>query len=382
VLTRLVTSRHDGGAGAALLPPARPPDPDHPRETPSPRDSSPAPPDVPQGHKLDLIEFTPPALGDNEVFVDIKYCGMCHSDVHKVTNEWHDAVAYPMVPGHEVVGTVVAAGPAVTKVRVGQVVGFGPQRNSCHSCGYCADGVDNCCTKFEGLYDPKFGGYATSITVNENFAFPIPDGIPAEVAGPLLCAGVTTFAPLARNVKPGDRVGVVGIGGLGHMGLQYAAAMGAETWAISTSAAKEAEARKFGAARFLVSTDADAMKAVAGTFDFILCCASGDFPTGAYLRLLKPRKSFCLVGLPAVDQPVKFLPFDIIAGEKNIIGSMIGGTVAMKDMLEFSAAHRCFPQVEVIDFADANKGFEKILANSARYRMVLKIEGFREAQKA
>jgi len=306
---------------------------------------------------------------------------MCHSDLHKINNEWEDACAYPMVPGHEVVGNVVAVGPKVTTIKVGQLVGFGPQRDSCRTCEYCTEGVDNCCTKFVGLYDPKYGGYATSITVPETFAFPIPEGIPTEVVGPLLCAGVTTYAPLARFAKKGERVGIVGIGGLGHMALQYAAAMGCETWAISTSANKEAEARKFGAQHFLVSSDKDAMKANKDSFDFILCCASGNFNTGAYMKLLKPRKSFCLVGLPAVEEPVKFLPFDLITGEKQIVGSMIGGTVTMKEMLEFSAKHKCFPQCEVIDFKDAQNGVEKIMANSARYRMVLKIDGFREAQK-
>jgi uncharacterized zinc-type alcohol dehydrogenase-like protein len=280
-----------------------------------------------------------------------------------------------MVPGHEAIGKVVAVGADVTTLAVGQTVGFGPQRSCCKSCEFCAAGDENCCLKFEGLYDPKFGGYATSITCDAHFAFPIPAGIPLELAGPLLCAGITTYAPLARNVKKGDRVGIVGIGGLGHMGLQYAAAMGCETWAISTSAAKEAEARSFGAKHFLVSSDAAAVAAAKNTFDFILCCASGNFDTDLYMQLLKPRRAFCLVGLPAVDQPVKFKPFSIVAGEKSIVGSMIGGTVSMKEMLEFSAKHKCLPKIEVIDFKDANKGFEIIRANAARYRVVLKIGG-------
>ncbi|RYG52323.1 hypothetical protein EON67_01520 [archaeon] len=181
---------------------------------------------------------------------------------------------YPLVAGHEVVGVVNAVGPAVTTVKVGDHVGMGPQRGSCASCGFCAEGLDNICTKFEGLYDPKFGGYATSITVPERFVFKIPDAIPLDKAGPLLCAGVTTYAPLARYVKAGDRVGVVGIGGLGHMGLQYAAAMGCDTWAISTSDSKEAEARSFGASNFLNSTNEANMARAAGTFDFILCTVS------------------------------------------------------------------------------------------------------------
>jgi len=307
------------------------------------------------------------------------------SDVHKVTNEWKDLGQYPMVPGHEAIGTVVEVGPAVTRVKVGQLVGFGPQRESCGTCEFCTQGLENCCVSFRALYDSPphfdFGGYATSITCHENFAFPIPEGIPSELAGPLLCAGVTTFAPLQRNVKPGDKVGIVGVGGLGHMGIQYASAMGCKTVAITTSASKEGEAKKFGAHSILVSSDKAAMDAQKGTFDFILCTASGKMDVAAYTNLLKPRKSFCLVGLPAVDQPLDFLPFNIVGGEKQIIGSMIGGIPAMKEMLEFSAKHKCFPQCEIIPFVEANHGFEKILSNSARYRMVLDMNGFRASKQ-
>ena len=213
---------------------------------------------------------------------------MCHSDLHKMLNEWAEST-YPLVPGHEVIGIVKAVGSACSKIAVGDRVGFGPQRNSCGACESCTGGNEQLCSKFEGLYDPRLGGYATSITVAERFTFKIPEAIPSAVAGPLLCAGVTTFAPLQRFAKAGDKVGVVGIGGLGHMGLQYAAAMGCQTWAISTSAGKEAEARKFGAQHFLVSKDAAAMKAQARSFDFILCSATGDFPLGPYLKLLKVR---------------------------------------------------------------------------------------------
>ena len=210
-----------------------------------------------------------------------------------------------MVVGHEVIGNVVAVGPKVTTVSVGQRVGYGPQRNSCGSCYACADSLENCCDSFVGLYDPDFGGYATSITVPEKFTFPVPMSIPAEVAGPLLCAGITTFAPLSRNVKPGDKVGIVGIGGLGHMALQYAKAMGAgKVVAITTSASKEAMAKSFGATEILVSSNADAMKAAHSSFDYILCCATGNFEVAPYLKLLKARKSFCLVGLPPVKTPL------------------------------------------------------------------------------
>lgn len=331
-----------------------------------------------KGHKLDLIPFSAEPMGENEVFVDILFCGMCHSDLHKVCDDWKDFNKYPMVPGHEVVGIVKCAGQKVKHLKVGDRVGFGPQRECCHTCGPCTEKAENVCPSFVGLYDPRFGGYATCITVCADFAFLIPDAIPSEVAGPLLCAGVTTFAPLSRYAKSGDKVGIVGIGGLGHMGLQYARALGFDTWAISTSAGKEAEARKFGAAHYLISSDATAMAAQKGTFDFILCTAASNFDVGAYLALLKPRRSFCLVGLPAVSTPLQFKPFDIIDFEKSIVGSKIGGIAAVKEMLEFSAAHKCFPQVEVIPLEAANEGFKSIEANTARYRVVLKIEGFRD----
>ncbi len=295
--------------------------------------------------------------------------------MHKCAHEWGGASTYPMVPGHEAIGKVLAVGAAVTDIAVGMTVGFGPQRSSCRTCEFCVAGDDNCCLKFEGLYDPKFGGYATAITCDARFAFPIPDSIPLHVAGPLLCAGVTTFAPLSRYAKSGNRVGIVGIGGLGHMGLQYARAMGCHVVAITTSAAKEAEAKSFGAAEILVSTDAEAMKAARNSFDFILCCASGNFKVATYTALLKPTKAFCLVGLPSVEAPLTFEPFHIVDGQRTIVGSMIGGTTAMKDMLAFSAAHKIYPQCEVIPFAKAQDGFEKILANSARYRMVLDMTG-------
>jgi D-arabinose 1-dehydrogenase-like Zn-dependent alcohol dehydrogenase len=295
-------------------------------------------------------------------------------------NEWEDNNKYPVVPGHEVVGIIKAMGKDVKGLQLGDRVGFGPQRSSCGECEYCLKEEDQACPNFVGLYDPLFGGYATTIQVDYRFAFKIPDSIPSEVAGPLLCAGVTSYSPLAKYAKKGDKVGIIGVGGLGHMGIQYAAAMGCETWAISTSNAKEAEAKTFGATHFLVSTDPEQMAAQKNTFDFILCTASANFKVNDYLKLLKPQKSFCLVGLPAVDQPLTFYPFDVVAGERKIVGSMIGGRKTMRDMLQFSADHKIYPLCQVIPFSDAQAGFDRILANQVRYRMVLKIEGFRETQ--
>lgn len=283
--------------------------------------------------------------------------------------------------GHEVVGRVTRVGAAVTDFKVGDRVGFGPQRDCCaaHSCEGCEQHIENTCASFAGLYDPEFGGYATSITVPQRFTFHIPASIPSHLAGPLLCAGVTTHAPLSRNVKPGDRVGIVGVGGLGHLGLQYAKALGAgEVFAISSSAGKQEEARSFGATHFLVSSDAAAMKLAERTFDFILCTAASQFSVADYMKLLKPRRTFCLVGLPPVSEPLAVYPFDVVVGERRLEGSMIGGTDAMREMLEFSAKHQIVPQVEVIPLEDAQQGIDKIIAGKPRYRMVLQVEGVRE----
>lgn len=328
------------------------------------------------GGPLELIEFERPPLGEDEVLVDVHASGMCHSDIHMVDNDWGEG-QFPMVPGHEVIGQVVEVGPKVTKFKVGDRVGFGPQRDSCKACEHCEAKAEQLCSSFKGLYDRDFGGYATSIQVPERFTFHVPEGIPDEMA-PLLCAGVTTYAPLHRHAKAGDRVGVVGIGGLGHVAVQYAAKMGCETVAISRSTAKEEEARSFGATAFLATSDAAAVKAAAGTFDAILCTAAAHFSVDLYLGLLKPRGKFILVGLPPAETSLTFKPFSLVGGEKQLVGSMIGGTQDFDDMLAFSAEKSVFPQVELLEFDDANTGFKKMRENTVRYRSVLKVKGYRE----
>jgi len=305
---------------------------------------------------------------------------MCHSDIHKVDNDWGPG-KFPMVPGHEVIGKIVEVGPAVTKFKVGDRVGFGPQRDSCKSCEYCEAHNEQLCSGMQGLYDPEFGGYATSIQVPERFTFLVPEGIPDEMA-PLLCAGVTTHAPLARHVAEGNKVGIVGIGGLGHVAVQYSAKMKCDTVAISRSNAKEAEAREFGAASFLSTNDKEAVKAARGTFDVILCTAAAHFDPNLYMALLKPRGKFVLVGLPPASEQLSFSPFSLVGGEKQLIGSMIGGTDNMDEMLAFSAEHKVFPKIEMLEFDDAQTGFDKMRDNSVRYRSVLKVKGFREKMLA
>eukprot|EP00499_Haloplacidia_sp_CaronLabIsolate_P012191 CAMPEP_0196770190 /NCGR_PEP_ID=MMETSP1104-20130614/999_1 /TAXON_ID=33652 /ORGANISM="Cafeteria sp., Strain Caron Lab Isolate" /LENGTH=354 /DNA_ID=CAMNT_0042140299 /DNA_START=40 /DNA_END=1104 /DNA_ORIENTATION=+ len=337
---------------------------------------------VTPGDRLSMITFEPGELKEGEIRVEVDACGACHSDLHSITNEWKEkgeSGKFPMVPGHEAIGRVVARGPGATKFELGTRVGIGPQRSSCGCCGYCSDHAEQLCDSMEGLYDNHYGGYATIIDVPESFAFAIPDALPTIAAAPLLCAGITTHAPLARYAKAGDRVGVIGIGGLGHVALQYASAMGCDTWAISRSISKREEALSFGAKHFLVSTDADQVKAAHRTFDVLLCCASGRFPLDDYLDMLKPRGTFVLLGLPSVDTPLTFRPFSMVMGEKKLVGSIIGGTADFEAMLQFSAEHNILPKVEVVPLDRAQEAIDKLIANTARYRMVLDMKAFREA---
>lgn len=327
---------------------------------------------------LSSYQFAPKALGADDLAVDVSHCGICHSDIHKMLDEWSDVGAghtnYPLVPGHEVIGVVVAAGANVKNFKVGDRVGFGPQRGSCLNCEYCHEGDEQLCERFDGLYDPETGGYADHIRVHNRFAFLIPDKIDSASAAPLLCAGVTVYAPLAYyKPKQGAKVAVVGLGGLGHLGLQYAKAMGYDVTAISSSADKEAEAKSFGAAHFLNSKNDNEMKAAARKFDFIMNTASGSLDWNAYLSLLKPNGQLCLLGIPS--DKIKFDPFSVVMGRKTICGSIIGGVKLMKEMLDFSAAHNIRPKIEVfkLGFKDADKAtevIEKVLKNQVRYRAV------------
>eukprot|EP00744_Colponema_vietnamica_P000689 GILI01001213.1.p1 GENE.GILI01001213.1~~GILI01001213.1.p1 ORF type:complete len:371 (+),score=116.93 GILI01001213.1:346-1458(+) len=326
-----------------------------------------------------LVEFpfNHPEIGAQEVRVSVTHSGICHSDIHKIDCDWGES-SFPLVCGHEVIGQVTAVGSEVTDFTVGDRVGFGPQRDHCENCVACEDGCESSCHQapYKWLYDPFFGGYATSIQAPAKWCFKIPADLPSEFAAPLMCAGVTTFAPLQRHVKAGQTVGVVGIGGLGHLGLQYARAMGCRVVAISTSASKEAEARSLGATDFLISSDKEAMKKAASSLHFILNCGTGTMNISDYLPLLRPRGKMCIVGLPPSSNPFVITPFALIDGEREVVGSVVGSRQAMRDMLAFSAAHNIRPMIEIAPFSQAEEAVQRVRKGLPRYRMVLDVTSY------
>lgn len=338
-----------------------------------------------KGHELSSLSAKAKPLGPDDVAVDVTHCGMCHSDLHTINDEWSGGsggshTRYPIVPGHEVIGKIVAVGSDVTHLKVGQRVGFGPERNSCKECEWCNVGDENLCSKFEGLYTAeKTGGYASHIRVHSRFAFLVPDELPSDAAAPLLCAGVTVYSPLAYfKLKPGSRVGVLGIGGLGHLAVQFANKMGYQVTVFSSSADKEQESKQLGAHKFVVVSNEEQMKAAVGSQDLILSTTSSStFDTDKYMKLLRPNGTLCLLGVPS--ERISFAPFNVIFGRRAICGSIIGGTRDMKEMLEFCAKHQVLPKIEVVKtkFNDAkvvNEAVQRVLSGKARYRVVLEFE--------
>jgi alcohol dehydrogenase (NADP+) len=318
----------------------------------------------------------------HEVLIDIRYCGVCHSDLHMARDEW-GGTRFPVVPGHEIVGRVTQVGSGVTDWKVGDTVGVGCFIDSCRHCAACRDGEEQYCEegmsltynsyeRTEGKLDktrPTWGGYSTRITVDENYVLRVPDSIPLERAAPLLCAGITTYSPLRRHgVKAGDKVAVVGLGGLGHMGVKLAKAMGAHVTVLSHSPGKHDSALDLGADDFLVTGDGSVFEEHAGKFDFILDTVSADHDYNAYLGLLKRGGSMVLVGLPDA-QPLS--AGSLIRGRRNLSGSLIGGIAETQEMLDFCAAHGVAADVEVIDMAQINEAYERMLKGDVRYRFVI-----------
>jgi uncharacterized zinc-type alcohol dehydrogenase-like protein len=316
--------------------------------------------------------------GPREVLIDIQYCGVCHSDIHQARDEWGGSI-FPMVPGHEIVGRVAAAGPEVTKHAVGDVVGVGCFVDSCRHCAQCEAGEEQYCAEgMTGTYNsrergtgaPTYGGYSTRITVNEDYVLRIPDGIPLERAAPLLCAGITTYSPLRHyGLKAGDRLGVVGLGGLGHMAVKFGKAMGAEVTMLSTSESKRQDAEELGAHAFAATRDPETFKRLRGHFDFIIDSVSAPHDYNAYLSLLKVDGTMVLLGVP--DQPVPLAAGALIMQRRRLGGSLIGGIRETQEMLDFCAAHGIASDVEVIDIADINTAYERMLRGDVRYRFVI-----------
>ncbi|NUY79518.1 NAD(P)-dependent alcohol dehydrogenase [Flavobacterium sp. MAH-1] len=317
-------------------------------------------------------------LNPHDVQFDILYCGVCHSDLHQARGEWGGEM-FPMVPGHEIVGRVVAVGSHVTKFKVGDLAGTGCLVDSCRECSNCQHGLEQFCLNggsytYNGFEQdkktPTYGGYSNTIVVHEDFTLKMPENLDLAATAPLLCAGITTYSPLRHwNVKKGDKVAVVGLGGLGHMGVKFAAAFGAEVTVLSTSADKEADARKLGAHKFVVTKDEAQMKAVRGYFDFILDTVSAQHDLNAYLGLLATDGTLCVVGIPSTAQPVHH--FSVIAGRKSLAGSSIGGLPETQEMLDFCAEHNIVSDIELIDIKDIENAFERMQKGDVRYRFVI-----------
>lgn len=315
----------------------------------------------------------------DDVVVDIQYCGVCHSDIHQTRNEWGNAT-YPMVPGHEIIGRVTSVGERVTQFKPGDIVGVGVLVDSCQRCGACRDGLEQYCEenatqtyndrdRHDGL--PTYGGYSERIVVSDKFVLRLPEGLDPKSAAPLLCAGITTYSPLRHwKIGAGTKVAVMGLGGLGHMGLKFARAMGAEVSLFTRSPDKEAEARRLGASHVILSTDPAQMRAAVRHFDFILDTVPNRHDLNPYLATLKLDGTLVVVGqLNPLEPAVQGVA--LIAGRKSIAGSGIGGIAETREMLDFCAEHGIACDIEMIKVEDINQAYQRVLDSQVRYRFVI-----------
>ncbi len=323
-----------------------------------------------KGQPLQPFTYEPGPLGSEQVEIKVEYCGICHSDLSMIENEWGFS-AYPFVPGHEIVGTIVAVGPAAKRVRVGDRVGLGWNSGSCLACPPCLAGDHNLCTTGEGTIVGRNGGFADRVRCHWVWAAPMPSAVDPGSAGPLLCGGITVFNPLVQfEVRPTQRVGVVGIGGLGHMALQFLNKWGCEVTAFTSSEAKYAEAKGFGAHHAVSSRDSAALRQLAGSLDFILVTANATLDWEALLGALAPRGRLHFVG--AVLEPVPVAAFGLIPQQKSISGSPTGSPSVVDRMLAFCARHRIAPTIEMFPLSRVNDALEHLRSGQARYRGVLR----------
>lgn len=316
--------------------------------------------------------------GPHDVQIDIHFCGVCHSDLHQVRDEWGGSI-YPMVPGHEIVGKVTAIGSAVTRFSIGDTAAVGVMVDSCRTCKNCEQQMEQYCEEgMTGTYngyerDKKTmtqGGYSSAIVTDERWVYQVSDKLDLAATAPLLCAGITTYSPLRfAGVTKGMKVGIIGLGGLGHMGVKFAVSFGAEVTLISTSPSKQKDAERLGAHHFLLSTDKEAMKKYKGYFDVLLDCVSANHDYNNYLNLLDLEGKLMVVGLPSENPEVS--PFALITNRRTITGSMIGGTKETQEMLDYCAEHNIVSDVEVIPVQQINEAYERMLKNDVRYRFVL-----------
>ncbi|KAG8377984.1 hypothetical protein BUALT_Bualt08G0090600 [Buddleja alternifolia] len=329
---------------------------------------------------LSPFNFSRRATADRDVQVKVLYCGVCHSDLHSVRNEWGNA-QYPLVPGHEVVGVVTEVGSNVTKFKPGDEVGIGCLVNSCRKCDQCNNDLENYCTKAIGTYNSvlpdgtlTYGGYSDIIVADEDFIIRWPENLPQNLGAPLLCAGITTYSPLRHFGldKPGLHVGVVGLGGLGHVAVKFAKAFGTKVTVISTSDGKKKEAlENLGADAFLVSREPKELEAAAGTLDGIIDTVSAVHPLPPLLALLKPHGKLIVVGGP--EKPLELPVFPLISARRTVAGSMIGGIKETQEMIDFAAKHNILPDVEMISMDYVNTAMERLLKADVKYRFVIDV---------
>ncbi len=323
------------------------------------------------GEKLQPISYEPKDLGPFDIEVEVQYCGICHSDIHLIDNDWNWST-YPFIPGHEIIGPVTKLGSMITQFRIGQRVGVGWQCGSCMECEWCVRGEENLCARSAATCVGRNGGFAEAVRVDGRFAFAIPDTMESASTAPLLCGGITVYSPLRHlGAEPWSRVGVVGIGGLGHLAIKFANAFGCDVTAFSTSPDKEEESRSMGAHHFIASKDPDQLARAANSLDFILVTPHTDLDWAAYLNALKPMGTLCLLGAPPAAL-LNIPPILLLLQKKKICGSIIGNRSTIQEMLAFAARHQIGATVEVMPLAQVNAAIDKVRANRARYRMVLK----------
>lgn len=327
---------------------------------------------------LEPFNFERREVGEHDVLIEILYCGVCHTDIHQARNEWENST-YPMVPGHEIVGRVARVGPAVTKFKEGDLAGVGCFVDSCRECSNCRDGEEQFCERHTAsTYNstemdeqtPTYGGYSSQIVVDEKYTLQIPDNLPLANVAPLLCAGITTYSPLRQyNVREGQQVGVVGLGGLGHMAVKLAHSMGAQVTVFSTSPSKEKDARDLGADNFVVTKDPANLEPLAGKFDLILDAVAAPHDPNIYLNLLRRDGVMVLVGAP--EKPLEVSAFSLIMGRHKLAGSLIGGIRETQEMLDYCAKHNITSDVEVIPIQQINEAYERAIKGDVRYRFVI-----------
>lgn len=319
-------------------------------------------------------------VGKHDVLINIHYCGVCHSDIHQARDEWGGST-FPMVPGHEIVGTVSQVGSEVKNYKVGETVGVGCFVDSCRKCDSCHEGLEQYCSKgMTGTYNSRTrdgkeatqGGYSTKIVVDENYVLKIPKNLPLDAAAPLLCAGITLYSPLKHwNAGPGKRVAILGLGGLGHMGVKLAHALGADVSVLSHSMKKEPDAKRLGADHFYDTSDPKTFEQLSNHFDLIICTVSAKMDWNQYLNLLKRDGTMVVVGVPAENIPLG--AFSLISGRRSLAGSLIGGIKETQEMLDFCGKHNIVSDIELIPAEKINEAYERVLKSDVRYRFVIDI---------